>query len=94
MSMTPEKAMYFWHRHLEGADPEKRTLVKWNTAYPDNPTTLEEITGFIAAVQKAKKELRCGDKDAFEVALSPKLTVVKRPAASSKKGKFSGKADA
>lgn len=44
--------MYFWHRHLEGADPEARTLRKWNAAYPDDQTTLDEITGFIASMNK------------------------------------------
>lgn len=80
MAMHYEKAMYFWHRHLEGADPETRTLRKWNAAYPDDQTTLEEITGFLTDMQKG---INSGLKDAraMDDILNPKpdLKVVSRP---------------
>ena len=59
--LSREKAQYFWHRHLEGADPETRTLRKWNAAYPNDQTTLHEITSFIAFVQE---RMKLGETDA------------------------------
>ena len=89
MAITREKAMYFWHRHLEGADPEKRTLKKWNDAFGKDPTTLDEIVGFIDGMVKTKKkyniqdslamQLLCGEvleKDLIPV--KPKLKVANR----------------
>ena len=96
MAMNHDKAMYFWHRHLEGADPETRTLRKWNAAYPNDQTTLEEITGFISDVLRFKATAEGGngrDSDAFDAILTgkPKLTVTKNLA---RKGRsHSGKAD-
>ena len=49
--MTHEKCMYFWHRHLEGADPKTRTKVRWNRTYRDDPTTVDEIRGVISAIE-------------------------------------------
>jgi hypothetical protein len=54
MLLTKPMAMYFWHRHLEGADPETRTLRKWNAAYPDEQVTLEDITGFLSEMERLK----------------------------------------
>ena len=56
MVLTQDKATYFWLRYLEGADPETRTLRKWNAAYPDDQVTLLDITGFIAEMLRLKKE--------------------------------------
>lgn len=68
MPITREKAMYFWHRHLEGADPEARTLRKWNGAFGSaNPTTLDEIVGFIADMEATKSRLNVGDGVAMQL---------------------------
>lgn len=78
MIITKDMAMYFWHRHLEGADPETRTLRKWNAAYPDQQVTLEDITGFLNEMERLKRD-GLTDYYAMDAILkndTPKLTVV------------------
>ena len=83
MELTIEKAMYFWHRHLEGADPESRIVPKWNGAYKDNPTTLEEVNVFLLGM-KSCKEKNMKDRESMDFLISgekviPDLRVVKKP---------------
>ena len=86
--------MYFWHRHLEGADPETRILRKWNGAYGDtDPTTLAESVSFISSMESLVSQLRpdgkeLGDGRSMEIVLGdsmpsdygvkPKLRVMSR----------------
>lgn len=46
MPISMHKATYFFHRYLDKTDPEK-SIRKWNDRFTDDPTTPEEIEGFL-----------------------------------------------
>lgn len=54
MTISYQKAFYFWHRYLEEFSPED-AVVRWNKGYPEDPATAEEIEQFLAEMVNRKE---------------------------------------
>ena len=61
MNISYQKALYFFHRWLEGYDPE-RAIMKWNKGYPNDQATAAEIEEFLTQMVN---RTQAGQKDAI-----------------------------